>query len=437
VKFWLGLIIILFTFVLNAEERFIVTFDDAKKLLMSNNRDVLSALEKVKAAEGKLTEASSAFFPKLNLIGSYNYMTPVPKIDFSIPQSQFNSISKSIETGANNNWLFKATFTQTIFDWGRSFDNYDAASLSYDISKIELEIVKVNTLSNLVQSFYGIILAKEVLNVSERSLEIAKEHLSVAEQKLKEGAGSSYEVLRSKVHVSTLKPIVSKAKNSVEISKNFLKNILNISLDKDIEINGKLEEEYIDIPSFEEVLKEAKENRLELKKLQKTKEMSEKMLNVISSYDKPSVTGVVSYSYQNPYFSQISWADSWNAGLVLNIPLFDGFQTAGKLKQAQTEVSSVDLNIKNMESLIELEVRQAILNLNEIKERVISQKDAVVEAEEYERIAEVSFKSGVITNLEVMDAQLSLLNTKVNYFQALYDYLIAKSNYLKAIGELK
>jgi len=171
--------------------------------------------------------------------------------------------------------------------------------------------------------------------------------------------------------------------------------------------------------------------------LQKTKEMSEKMLNVISSYDKPSVTGVVSYSYQNPYFSQISWVDSWNAGLVLNIPLFDGFQTAGKLKQAQTEVSSVDLNIKNMESLIELEVRQAILNLNEIKERVISQKDAVVEAEEYERIAEVSFKSGVITNLEVMDAQLSLLNTKVNYFQALYDYLIAKSNYLKAIGELK
>jgi outer membrane protein TolC len=110
--------------------------------------------------------------------------------------------------------------------------------------------------------------------------------------------------------------------------------------------------------------------------------------------------------------------------------------TEGKVKQAESEMSLIEIEKKNVENAIEMEVRQTILSLEEALVRLKYQKDLQEQSGEYLKIAETSFKNGVITNMEVMDAELSLLSAKTSYLQALYDYNIAEVNYLKAIGEI-
>ena len=410
------------------------TLDEAVKTALTKNNQVLSSIEAVKSAEGKEGEAFSGYLPKIALVGNYNYMSSVPSMSINIPTGPATSINKTIQTGVNDNWLFKAQLSQTIFDWGRMFDSHSAALAGKDAVDQEGIAVRNNTIHAVNQAFFGLVFAKEALKVSEESLRVSEEHLKNAEQKYKEGASSSFEVLRSKVQLSNLKPVVSKAASNVEMAKYNIKNILGLALSEEIEVDGAFKERPINELDYDSVILLCKQFRPELLAIYKKKEVLKKSLNVISSMDKPVLSGTASYNYQNPYYTQLSWTESWSAGLNLSIPVFDGNVTGSKVKQAEADLKSLEYSVKTVENGIELELKQLQLTLRELKGRTQAQKDAVAQAEEYHKIAQLGFKAGTMTNLEVMDAELSLLNVKMGFLQALYDREVTESAVVKCIG---
>ena len=431
------LILILIPFFLNAET-LKLDYAAAKKQLFEQNREILQAAQSVADAEGRLTEANSGYLPKLSLLGTYNYMSAIPAMQISLP----GPINKIIQTGANDNWAFKATVNQTLFDWGRMFLVPEIAGKGLEASNLEFEQVKAQALFGLNQAFYSVLLSKKIMETNEESFKLAEENLRESETRLKTGAASTFDLLRAKVRVSNIKPLVVKSNNNVELSRQNLKSILGLPLVQEIDFTGDFKDAEETGPEYKAMefvtaLKKALADRVEIKKARAKKEMAEASVALNLTYDKPLLSGSLSYNYQNPYFSQLAWVESWNAGLVLSIPIFDGFSTAGKTKSAEAAMKSAEIAIIQVENMVELEVKQALLNINEAKDRIISQTDSVKQAEEYYKIAEKSYSSGVNTNYDVMDAHLSLLTARTAYLQALYDLTVAKAAYLKAIGELR
>jgi len=411
----------------------------AKKLLFENNREILLASQTVSEAEGKLMEASAGYLPKLSLSGSYNYLSKIPVIEMSLPVG-LTTINKTIQTGAGDNWLFKASLNQTLFDWGRMFLAPEVSGKALEAAKLEMEEVKTRSLLALNQAFYSVLLSKKVFETNQELLKLSEENAKQAASRLQAGTGSSFDLLRAKVRVSNVKPLVSKSRNNCELAEQNLKNLLGLPLSRELKIEGELKGGAdLDFKAlkFEAALQQALAERAELKKVKIKREILQKALALTATADKPLLTGTLSYNYQNPYFSQLAWVDNWNAGLFLSVPLFDGFSTAGKLKQAEAAVRASEIVIIQAENFIELEVKQAVLNMNEAGERILSQGESVKQAEEYYKIAETSYNSGVTTNYDVMDAHQSLLTAKTAYLQALYDLTVAKAAYLKAVGELR
>ncbi|MEI7904361.1 MAG: TolC family protein, partial [Candidatus Firestonebacteria bacterium] len=121
-------------------------------------------------------------------------------------------------------------------------------------------------------------------------------------------------------------------------------------------------------------------------------------------------------------------------GLNLSIPLFDGNMTGAKVKQAQADIKAAEYYANSIEKGLELELKQLQLSLREIKEKTAAQKDAVSQATEYHKIALIGFKAGTMTNLEVVDAELALLNSKIAFLQALYEREITESAIIRCIG---
>ncbi len=171
------------------------TLEEAVSTALENNNQVLASMETVKSAEGKVEESSSGFLPKFSLMGSYNYISSVPSMSINIPTGGTTSINKTIQTGLNDNWIFKAQLSQTLFDWGRMSDSNSAAVAGKEAVDLENAAVQNNTAHNVRQAFFGLIFAKETLKVSEESYKVSEEHLKNAEKKYKEGASSSFEVL--------------------------------------------------------------------------------------------------------------------------------------------------------------------------------------------------------------------------------------------------
>ena len=413
----------------------VFTIEEAVALGLKNNTQILAAGEVKKASEGRNAEAVSGVLPKLTFSGNYNYISDAPSMSINIPTGPFTSIDKTVVTGANDNWVFNARLTQQLFDWGRMFDNIAGTEAVKKAADKDYEAARCSVASAVKQLYYAVVFTKEVLLVSEESLRVAKEHLAVAEQKYKEGASSSFEVLRSRVQVSNLRPAFSKAGNSVELAKLNLKIALGLPYDAELQVSGRLAERATPEHDYGTELLNSFSARPELIAARCREEAARFVLDTANTFDKPSLSGFASYNYQNPYYAQLSWTQSWNAGLNLNLPLYDGNFGAAKIRQAEADLAIAKISTRRLEDATASELKQLLFLLVEAKERLAAQKDAVSQADEYHKISQVGFKSGTMTNLEVIDAELSLMNARIGFLQALYDRDVVEAGIERLAGK--
>jgi outer membrane protein TolC len=122
--------------------------------------------------------------------------------------------------------------------------------------------------------------------------------------------------------------------------------------------------------------------------------------------------------------------------LVMSFPIFDGLRTKSQISQSYSQFRQAEIAEANLEDMIELEIRSALLEIDAARETLKSQEKNVEMAKEGLDIANQRYMQGYATNLEVMDAQLALNRTKTNRVQALHDLNLAIARMKKAMGIL-
>jgi len=143
------------------------------------------------------------------------------------------------------------------------------------------------------------------------------------------------------------------------------------------------------------------------------------------------------YSNQKEMFSpgREKYDDYWIAAIAFKIPLFDGFLTTSKIKEARAAAKKLDILKKKLMNGVKIEVRNAALNLKAAQNMVESQKENVNRAKEAYNIIQKKYSSGEAAQLDLLDAQLALSAAQVNYAQSLYDFTVAKSKLEYAVGD--
>lgn len=412
-----------------------LNLDQCLKTAYENNKSLLQLEEKINSAKYKIDEAKSSFYPQFSVSGSYTRLGKVP--EFSTPAMSFGEFqipAINIKSGSENNYNLSLSYQQPLFTWGKIRAGYDISRYNLSLSQEEYRKTKQEIKFNVVNLFYNILLAKELIKVREESIARIEDHLKAVQDRYDKGYASEFDVLRVKVQLANAKPSLTQAKNIQLLTMNNLKNLLGISLGDSVELEG--------ILSFEPMEAEqsqaeefAFKNRSELKLVFDQKRMGDQALAIAKATNKPNLLGSASYKYERPFYSMDEWKTDWNFTFLVSIPIFDGFLTRSKVLQARSDLKQLDLSEKQVQDLIKLEISQAISDLNLAKENILSQEENVNQAKESLRIAKVQYQQGLLTNIEEMDTELALTIAETNYLQALSDYLIAKAKYEKAIGK--
>ncbi|MEX1240550.1 MAG: TolC family protein [Cyclobacteriaceae bacterium] len=162
--------------------------------------------------------------------------------------------------------------------------------------------------------------------------------------------------------------------------------------------------------------------------------------NLGYSTQSPTISGLFRTNSGGVAESEEVGPDKWYSfstfGVNLNIPIFSGLQRSYRLQQAKINLMKIENNFTSLKSAIDLEVRQAAISyLNAIK-TLESQSANTKLAANIARITKIKYEQGVGSNLEVIDAEASLKESQINYYNALYDALIAKVDLDKAYGKL-
>lgn len=288
-------------------------------------------------------------------------------------------------------------------------------------------------------AYYNVLLANASLKVLAQSIANAQEVLKSTKASYEQGVSSEYDYLRAQVQVNNLNPTFINAKNGVELATLQLKMLLSIPESQEIEVTETLQD-YEDNVSLLDGFQANKTltDNTELKQLDLNIASLQHSLKMTKYQHLPSLAAFGQYVYQTQAedykFKDYKWVSSALVGLTLNIPIFNGNTVINQTKQVEIAIKELQLQRDYAATGMDLQLQSALKSMNAAKEQLVVNKEAIAQAERGYEIAKVRYNTGSGTILELNDSELALTQSRLNYQQALYDYLSAQANYEKVIG---
>lgn len=409
----------------------VLTLNSAISMALERNKDILISNEDVKKSEAQISEAYGNAYPQVTAEAGYTRNLELPKMIFA---------GQTFTIGSDNSYSANLTLSQVLFS-AKVNTAIKIAKEYKNYTGYNAQTVKEDVILEVKKAFYSVLLTQRLVEVSREGLRLAKANYDNLSQLYKQGSASEFDLLRAEVQVANTEPTVSKAENSYELAKNALRNLLSISLDRDIDLVGSLEMEELSANVIEEESREALRRNSALLGLESYERILDKNVQIEKADYYPTLAafGTVQYQAQDNTFDvgDYEWIRSTMVGLNISIPIFSGMQTKYRVQQAQIDKQKVVLNRQKLEEGIKIQLEESRLRMSEARSRVMAQSRSVEQAERAQGIAEVRYKSGLGTQLELIDAQVALTSTRINKAQAIYDYLIAKSDWERQSGYTK
>jgi len=401
-----------------------ISLNDAIDIALKNNLQISLTRERVRQAEQKVKEATAGYLPSINLNGTYTHLGKVPSM--STPFGEF-------PMGEQDTTSLTFSLTQPLYTGGRLTLNSKQAKLNYLRAEKELQQTQSEVIYQVKEGFYSVLLATKNLEIAQRALNQAKAHLEIVESFYKSGRASRFDLLRAKVEVANLKPDVIKARNNLSLARERLAGILSVP-SSSLDLEGELEFKSLTL-TLDDAIKIAFNSRGDLNSLKLQEEIARVSLQVAKVRNFPSLSFVGNYQFTHPGEKE-EWDKDWNISLVLSFPFFDMGKRAF-VRERESQLRQVQLAIKQLKDAIQLEVKKAFWDMEAAKEAIAAQKKNIQQAQEALSIAEARYRSGTITQIEVLDASLALTRARLGYTRALYNYNMAKAALIKAIGKIK
>lgn len=438
-----------------AQEPKVLTLEESIEIAKQSNLIVQTAEENLKAAEAQVRAALGGLLPRATASGNYTYYKDIQKsviradggFGFPTPGGDMNEMQPpsgdneadliELEFGAHHNVQGTVNLTQPIFAWGRYYYGYQAAKFNYQATQGDVDAAYNQLRLDVSEAFYGALVAQEFVRVAQQSVSLVEEQLAIAEVSLDAGAATNFDVLRAKVQLANAKSTLIRAENGVRTAKNAYKTVLNIPLIEDVTVKGTLEiPENHQMPTLnlEELIQQALENRPEVRRTQFSEQAAHKQIDIAKTRRLPDLGLFSNYQIsQNERLTEMNRI--WSVGFQINIPIFDGFATSAAVQQTESVLKQVQLGGDQVKVGVEFEVRGAYLNLLGAQTLIDVQREAVTQARESVRIANLQFKNGIITTVALTDTQLALTQAEVNRLQAYHDYVVGLSRLEKAVGQ--
>ena len=438
-----------------AQEPQVLTLEESIEIAKQSNLTLQTAEQSLKAAEAQVRAARAGLLPRITASGNYTYFKDIQKsviqadggFGFPMQGEEMNGMSPpsadnesdviELEFGAHHNVQGTLNLTQPIFAWGRYYYGYQAADLNYQAMQRDVDAAYNQLRLDVSEAFYGALVAQDFVRVARQSVSLVEEQLAVAEASLEAGAATNFDVLRAKVQLANAESQLIRAQNGVQTAKDAYKTVLNIPLSENILVKGTLEvpvNHKIPALNLDTLVQQALDNRPEVHRTQFTEHAARKQVDIAKTRSRPDLGFFSNYQIsQNERLTEMNRI--WSLGLQINIPIFDGFATRAALQQTESSLKQIQLGGTQVKVGVEFEVRTAYLNLRAAETIIEVQREAVTQARESVRIANLQFQNGIITTVALTDTQLALAQAEVNRLQAYHDYIVGLARLEKAIGQ--
>jgi outer membrane protein len=409
-----------------------LTVDQAIQLALTNNPAYQISQQEVRQYRYRLLQ-NFGFLPEATLSGSKILDEKLMTIE--IPPLYPGGEASSVSMRFTKNYAFTFQIVQPVFTGGKIFFTYKNAELDLRLAKEKEKNSQADTVLNVRKMFYNIQIMQELLKAHNEAYSLAESNYNNVKKSFDLGMVSQYDLLRAELAFSATRPDVLRVENLLETSTLGLKLMLGLPSTQEIRLQGELGYRQLQL-ELVKLLQNSLKNRSELLQLQMQKQKIDNLLKITWAQYIPNISLVAGYSYQSDYFnfSKGNWDNYYNISLGVSFPIFTGLKRSAQIGEMNVLKKIMDLNVKQLNDATQLEVESKYRSINQEYENIRLGLKNMESAKEGVRIAELNYREGMITILELNSSYNELTRAKVNYLQALYNYNIAIAELEKITG---
>ena len=394
-----------------------LTLDDCVLIALKQNPQILESLQQIQLTQGQVITVTAQAIPHLGIASNYTHTDP--------------EYSKALQQ-MEKSWQVAFQATQLIYSGGQVGAAIKAANLTKSNSFYSLRNTVDTVIATVRTQFYNLLLDRALVDVQQESVRLLESQLKDQQSRYEAGTVPSFNVLQAQVQLSNQIPVLIKAKNTYLISQLNLSKTLGVPYETwhpgktSINVIGELtcQDRAVD---KDESIAFAKEHRSSLKIQRQNILIQLQGIKVALAGYQPQISANAGWEFHNtsPASQFDSVVNGWFFGATGNWAIFDGLATYGNVKQAKAQLETSKVAYDDGVLQVELDVQQAIANLQEAKETIMSQTKNVEQALEALRLSQERLNAGAGTQLDVLNAQVQLTQARTNKLQALCDYDVA------------
>lgn len=400
------------------------------QMALDYNRDIKNSQYALKKAEYAINQAQAGKKPTVD----YNFGAQRSRATDAATYSRAaslmggaNSVSNAFSNGISVNI--------PLYTGGLVEGQIDVAKLGKTNAQEEILRVEQATKYSAIEGYYGLLAYQELQGVYHEAVDNLQGHLDNVQAQYNVGTKAKVDVLSSDVSLANAKTTAITADNNVAVAESNLNNILGLPLETKLNLaDHQLPFDTYNI-SLQEATDYAMKYRPEVLQAAIAVQEAERNIDIADAGNKPTVAITGGNDWADNTFPGIDANKrSWKVAAGVTYNFYDGGATKAKVNQAKQDLLVARETEQKTREAVQLEVKQAYLNIRSAAQKVEETQTVVDQARENYRIQNVRYQAGVGINLDVLDAQLSLNEAQVNHIQALYDYNVGIAKLEQVMG---
>ncbi len=385
------------------------------------------AEEAILNADSRIALAKTGYNPEVDMTASFTNLGPVTKL--TLPDFG------TFQLYPGNNYSASVNFKQLLYDFGRSHQNVELENKGKAIGEQTLEQVKQKLSLYTINSYYSLLYLQAAIKIKDEQISALNEHLQFIQKFQETGSATEYQVLTTKVRMSSVENQKADLIAALTAQQAALNSLMgNDQIIKPV-VRNEVEVEPPVVPS-DSVVSFAFRNRDEVLINEKRTSMAELRYGIVKLQNKPMLSFQASGGAKNgfiPYLNKLT--PNYVVGLGLRVPIFDGMKNKYNLLQAQSAITSLSYESEFTKRSISNEVFESEALLLAASKKVSQSELQLQQAIKAYSLAQTSFKSGMITNLDLLDANTSVSESSLMLLKAKIDYATSVYRLKAAIGQ--
>ena len=430
-----------------------LSLEKSLEIALSDNPTIRVADMEIERQDWVRKQSVGNLLPNVSVSGQYSY---------SIVKQE---MAKGLSFGADNSVSASASLSLPLY----VPTVYETLKMNHTQMEQAVESArssKINLTNEVKKAYYNILLAEQSLAVLKESEASIAKTVSNTKTMYEQGLASEYDLLSAEVQLSNLRPSIVQMENSIKAGKLLFRMYLGLPSTTDFTLTGTLDD-FADevavatIPTNEVDFS----NNADLRALDLQAKLLEHQLSLINASRLPTVAAFTNFivsgndntmdfgsmmgglggggpagggaaggGTSSPKKSEWWWQNPLSAGISISIPLFSGGKNINKAHEIRNTLGQLSLQRDYLRQSVGVQVENAFNTIVAAREKMTSNEITVRQAQKAYEIAQVRYNAGTGTILELNSSELSLTQAKLNYSQAIYDYLAARADYEKVIG---